>query len=67
MVTIAHSTSIKTLQEWILAMSAIADDPATSALWDNLVNSLALQLFISFVTTVFVHIFYDFLVLKAKA
>jgi hypothetical protein len=45
----------------------MAESPSTSALWDGLVNALALQLFIAFVPTFFVLIFSNFFVLKAEA
>jgi len=66
-VYIAYYTSIQTLAEYSDTFKAMAEDEATAALWDGLVNALALQLFIAFVPTFFVMIFSNFFVLKAEA
>jgi len=66
-VSIAYFTSTETLREYSPAMEALAEDEAMAALWDGLVNSLALLLFVSFVPTFFVLIFKNFFVLKADA
>jgi len=64
---LAYYTSLETLAEYGEPFAGMAEDPATSALWDGLVNALALQLFVSFVPTFFVMIFSNFFVLKAAA
>merc|ERR1719401_2752785 len=64
-VSIAYFTSIETLAEYSAVFQSMAEDPSISALWDGLVNSLALQLFISFVPTFLVIIFSNFFVLKS--
>jgi len=66
-VCIAYYTSIQTLAEYSDTFKSMADDEATAALWDGMVNALALQLFIAFVPTMFVAIFSNFFVLKADA
>jgi len=66
-VLIAYYTSIQTLAEYSDTFKSMAEDEATAALWDGMVNALALQLFIAFVPTMFVAIFSNFFVLKADA
>jgi len=66
-ISLAYYTSLETLAENGLVSESMAEDPATSALWDGMVNALALQLFVSFVPTFFVMIFSNFFVLKAAA
>jgi hypothetical protein len=66
-VSIGYFTSIETLAEYSDAFKAIAEDEATAALWDGMVNALALQLFMGFVPTFFVLIFTNFFILKAAA
>jgi ABC-type multidrug transport system fused ATPase/permease subunit len=66
-VSIAYFTSLETLAEYSSVFASMAESPSTSALWDGLVNALALQLFIAFVPTFFVLIFSNFFVLKAEA
>eukprot|EP00448_Togula_jolla_P016328 CAMPEP_0170583920 /NCGR_PEP_ID=MMETSP0224-20130122/8410_1 /TAXON_ID=285029 /ORGANISM="Togula jolla, Strain CCCM 725" /LENGTH=764 /DNA_ID=CAMNT_0010907315 /DNA_START=78 /DNA_END=2372 /DNA_ORIENTATION=+ len=64
---ISYFTSLENLQSYVPAFKALADSPSSAALWDGLVSSLALQLFIGFVPTFFVLIFSNFFVLKAEA
>jgi hypothetical protein len=45
--------------------ASLAEDPAMAALWDGLVNALALQLFIGFVPTFFVIIFSIFFAIQS--
>jgi len=66
-ICIAYYTSLETLAEIFPSMQSMSDDPSTSALWDGLVNALALQLFVAFVPTFFCMIFCNFFVLKADA
>merc|ERR1740138_287218 len=66
-ISIAYFTSLETLAEYSSVFASMAESPSTAALWDGLVNALALQLFIAFVPTFFVLIFSNFFVLKAEA
>jgi hypothetical protein len=52
-VAIAYYTSLETLAEYSATFKSMADDPSTAALWDGLVNALALQLLMGFVPTFF--------------
>merc|ERR1719356_1616542 len=64
-VAIAYYSSLETLAEYSDVFASMADDPSTAALWDGLVNALALQLLLGFVPTFFVLIFSNFFVLKS--
>merc|ERR1719401_3251809 len=64
-VSIAYFTSIETLSEYSPVFASMDEDPSTAALWDGLVNALALQLLLGFVPTFFVLIFSNFFVLKS--
>merc|ERR1719356_718496 len=64
-VAIAYYTSLETLAEYSDSFKSMAEDPSTSALWDGLVNALALQLLMGFVPTFFVIIFSNFFCIKS--
>merc|ERR1719356_2267576 len=64
-VAIAYYSSLQTFAEHSSVFKSMADDPSTSALWDGLVNALALQLFIGFVPTFFMLIFSNFFCIKS--
>lgn len=64
-VGIAYFTSLETLAEYSPVFASMAQDPATAALWDGLVNALALQLLLGFIPTFFMLIFSNFFVLKS--
>jgi len=64
-VAIAYYTSLETLAEFSPTFKSMAEDPSTSALWDGLVNALALQLLMGFVPTFFMLIFSNFFCIKS--
>merc|ERR1719454_1633221 len=64
-VAIAYYTSLETLAEYSATFKSMADDPSTAALWDGLVNALALQLLMGFVPTFFMIIFSNFFCIKS--
>lgn len=64
-VAIAYYTSLETLAEYSATFKSMADDPSTAALWDGLVNALALQLLMGFVPTFFMIIFSTFFCIKS--
>jgi hypothetical protein len=64
-VAIAYYTSLETLAEFGEPFKSMAEDPSTSALWDGLVNALALQLLMGFVPTFFMLIFSNFFCIKS--
>mmetsp|Transcript_30626 Transcript_30626/g.67074 ORF Transcript_30626/g.67074 Transcript_30626/m.67074 type:complete len:770 (+) Transcript_30626:104-2413(+) len=64
---IAYFTSLGNLSYHFSFFEALAESPSIAALWDGLVQSIALQLFMAFVPTFFVLIFSNFFILKAEA
>merc|ERR1719327_615537 len=64
-VAIAYYTSLETLAALSPTFKSMADDPSTSALWDGLVNALALQVLMGFVPTFFNIIFSNFFCIKS--
>jgi len=64
---IAYITDLQNLSSHIEFFQSMAADPATVVMWNAMMGSLALQLFVSFVPTFFVLIFSFFFLLKAKA
>jgi len=64
---IAYYTDLDNLAKVFPAFQSMADDPSTATMWEAMMGSLALQLFISFVPTFFVHIFTFCFILKAHA
>jgi len=64
---IAYITNLENLAKEFPAFQSMADDPGTATMWEAMMGSLALQLFISFVPTFFVYIFTFCFVLKAQA
>merc|ERR1719284_1308658 len=64
-VAIAYYTSLETLAELSPVFKSMAASPSTCALWDGLVNAIALQLVIGFVPTFFMIIFSKFFCVKS--
>jgi len=63
---ISYYSSLFNLAKTMPFLAEWAKSEATVAIWDGMVASMALQLFMSFVPTFFVLIFLNFFVLKAQ-
>lgn len=67
-IAISAATSLEDLgASYPRIFQRLSEDPATVAMWDGMVASLVLQLFVSLVPTILVLVFLCFFVLKADA